>query len=81
MKDTITRLQEQLRNCGSNLPTKNVEPSSRLVELGIDSLDIEELVMMVEEEFGLEITSAEAKRIKTPDSTVQNWVDFIDERI
>lgn len=81
MKDTLTRLQEQLRNCGSSVPTKNVEPSSRLNELGIDSLDVEELVMMVEEEFGLEISAQESQFIKTPTSTVQNWVDFIDSRL
>jgi acyl carrier protein len=81
MKDTLTRLQEQLRNCGSRVPTKNVEPSSRLTELGIDSLDVEELVMMVEEEFGLEISHIESQSVKNPAATVQDWVDFIDARL
>ncbi|MBI5379345.1 MAG: acyl carrier protein, partial [Nitrospirae bacterium] len=42
-----------------------------------DSLDIVELVMALEEEFGIEIPDEEAEKIVN----VQNAVDYIGERI
>jgi acyl carrier protein len=45
-------------------------------DLGADSLDLVELVMAMEEEFGIEITDEEAERIQT----VQDAVNFIEER-
>jgi acyl carrier protein len=44
-------------------------------DLGADSLDIVELVMAFEEEFGIEIPDEEAEKI----STVKNAVDYIEE--
>ena len=44
-------------------------------DLGADSLDIVELVMAFEEEFGLEIPDEDAEKI----STVQDAVKYIDE--
>jgi acyl carrier protein len=45
-------------------------------DLGSDSLDLVELVMAMEEEFGIEISDEEAERIQT----VQDAVNFIEER-
>ncbi|MDO7787177.1 acyl carrier protein [Desulforamulus aquiferis] len=45
-------------------------------DLGADSLDIVELVMALEEEFGLEIPDEEAEKIRT----VGDAVKFIQER-
>jgi acyl carrier protein len=45
-------------------------------DLGADSLDLVELVMGMEEEFGIEITDEEAERIQT----VQDAINFIEER-
>lgn len=42
-------------------------------DLGADSLEIVELVMALEEEFGIEISDEEAEKIKT----VGNAVEFI----
>jgi len=42
-------------------------------ELGADSLDVVELVMKFEEEFGVEITDDAASKI----STVQEAVDYV----
>lgn len=44
-------------------------------DLGADSLDIVELVMAFEEEFGIEISDEEAENI----STVRQAVDYIDQ--
>ncbi len=45
-------------------------------DLGADSLDLVELVMAMEEEFGIEITDEEAERIQS----VQDAINFIEER-
>ncbi len=39
--------------------------SSFLVDLGADSLDIVEMIMTVEEEFGVEISSTDAESLAT----------------
>jgi acyl carrier protein len=44
-------------------------------DLGADSLDIVELVMAFEEEFGIEIPDEDAEKI----SKVQEAVDYIDQ--
>lgn len=46
-------------------------------DLGADSLDIVELVMALEEEFGLEIPDEEAEKIRT----VGDAVNFIQDRL
>ena len=45
---------------------KQLVPEAKFIEdLGADSLDIVELVMALEEEFGLEIPDEEADKLKT----------------
>jgi acyl carrier protein len=45
---------------------KQLTPEAKFIEdLGADSLDIVELVMALEEEFGLEIPDEEADKLKT----------------
>ena len=49
-----------------------VKPEARFVEdLGADSLDTVELVMALEEEFGLEISDEDAQQIHTLGEVVQ----------
>lgn len=45
-------------------------------DLGADSLDTVELVMALEEEFGLEIPDEEAQKL----STVQSAIDYINAK-
>ncbi|MBI3622307.1 MAG: acyl carrier protein [Nitrospirae bacterium] len=55
----------------------DVTPEASFVDdLGADSLDTVELVMALEEEFGVEIPDEEAEKILT----VQQAVDYIKER-
>ncbi len=51
-----------------------VTPEASFIEdLGADSLDIVELVMALEEEYGMEISDEEAEKIRT----VKDVVDYI----
>jgi acyl carrier protein len=50
--------------------------SSFIEDLGADSLDLVELIMSMEDEFGLEISDEDAETI----ITVQDSINFITER-
>ncbi len=69
---TIKLIAEQL---GVN--EEAVTPEKSLVgDLGADSLDTIELVMALEDEFGLEIPDEDAEAV----STVQQVLDYIERR-
>jgi len=51
--------------------------ASFIDDLGADSLDLVELIMAMEEEFGLEISDEDAEKIQT----VQDVVNYISEHI
>ena len=54
-----------------------VVPSASFVDdLGADSLDLVELVMVLEEEFGYEIPDEDAEKIQT----VQDAISYIDSQ-
>jgi len=56
----------------------DIKPEASFVDdLNADSLDLVELVMSLEEEFGTEISDEDAEGIRT----VQNAVDYIDEHL
>ena len=54
---------------------KVTEEASFIDDLGADSLDIVELVMAFEEEFGVEIPDDAAEKI----STVKDAIDYIEQ--
>ena len=54
---------------------EEVVPDASFVDdLGADSLDVVELVMALEEEFGLEISDEDAEKLRT----VQQAIEYID---
>ena len=54
-----------------------VKPESSFVEsLGADSLDLTELIMAMEEEFGVEISDEDAQQIQK----VQDAISFIEKK-
>jgi acyl carrier protein len=57
-----------------SLDTAEISKESSFADLGADSLDIVELIMALEEEFGIEIPDEEAEKIKT----VGDAVNFIE---
>ncbi len=54
-----------------------IKPESKFVDdLGADSLDVVELIMAFEEEFGVEIPDEDAEKI----ATVQDVLDYIKQK-
>lgn len=53
-----------------------IETASFVDDLGADSLDTVELVMELEEKFGLEIPDEDAEKIKT----VKDAIDYIESK-
>jgi acyl carrier protein len=57
---------------------EEVTPEASFIEdLGADSLDLVELIMAMEEEFGLEISDEDAEKIQT----VQDAITYITEHV
>ncbi len=54
-----------------------VPEASFIDDLGADSLDIVELVMALEEEWGIEIPDDDAEKIQT----IQDAITYIEERV
>jgi len=60
------------------VPSSSITPQADFAkDLGIDSLDAIELVMVVEEEFGIEITDEEVEKLLT----VADLLRYLEERM
>ena len=76
MSATFDRLQGIVAEQLGVEPEKIVPDAEFVADLNADSLDLVELIMSLEEEFGTEISDEDAEKIRT----VQDAVDYIDER-
>ena len=71
-EELVEILNEQL-----NLDGKEIKPESSFKEdLEIDSLDLFELVMAIEDEFGVEIPSEDLEKL----TTIQSVMDYLKEK-
>ncbi|WP_019501603.1 acyl carrier protein [Pseudanabaena sp. PCC 6802] len=76
MSDTLAKVQDIVAQ-QLGVDVAEVKPEASFAnDLGADSLDTVELVMALEEEFGIEIPDEDAEGI----ATVQNAVDYIDKK-
>lgn len=73
MADVEARVKEIIVEQLGVDPVEVTHNASFVNDLGADSLDTVELVMALEEEFGMEIPDEEAEKIQT----VGNAVDYI----
>ena len=72
-EETISRARALIAESLGVNPAEVVPSASFIDDLGADSLDIVELVMAFEKEFGIEIPDDDAEKI----STVQDAIDYI----
>ena len=69
----INIIMEQL-----NVTKEECNPAAKFIDdLGADSLDLVELIMAMEDHFGLEISDDDLVKI----TTIQNVIDYITARV
>ena len=56
-----------------HIDAATINPQSTLQDLGADSLDMVDIVMKVEEEFGIEINDEDAEKLHT----VQDFINYV----
>ncbi len=77
MKALATRVNEIVADQLGAEKEALVPEANLLDDLGADSLDVVELVMALEEEFGLEISDEDAEKLVS----VQKAVEYIDGHV
>ena len=75
-KEILSKVEEIVAGQLGKSEDESSPESSFIEDLGADSLDLVELIMSMEEEFGLEISDEDAESI----ITVQDAINFIAER-
>jgi len=76
MQDVLAKVKEMVASQLGKSEDEITPESSFIEDLGADSLDLVELIMSMEDEFGLEISDEDAESI----ITVQDAINFIMER-
>jgi len=65
MADIIDKVKEIIVDKLGVEASAVVEPAAFIEDLGADSLDIVDLIMALEEEFGIDIPDEEAQKLRT----------------
>ncbi len=77
MDDVEKRVVELIGEVLVDVKTENIMLDSKIVEdLGAESLDIYDMIALLEDEFNIEISDEEVEKIQT----VKNVADFIKDR-
>ncbi|MDD9911822.1 MAG: acyl carrier protein [Alphaproteobacteria bacterium] len=71
MEDIIVRVKSVIAENLGVEEDKVVESANFVDDLGADSLDTVEMVMALEEEFGIEIPDADAENIATVEDAIE----------
>ncbi len=76
MDTNITKLTDEQRVCkivADHLGVADAKPESTLNELGADSLDLIEITMSLEDDFGIEIPDEDLEKV----TTVSDFVSLV----
>lgn len=73
------RVREIIANQLGVEPAEVVPEASFVDDLGADSLDLVELIMAMEEEFGVEVPDEEAEKMRTVQDTINYLRDHTEE--
>ncbi|MSQ00772.1 MAG: acyl carrier protein [Myxococcales bacterium] len=76
-EDTTRRVKDLIAESLGVNPAEVAPDASFIDDLGADSLDIVELVMAIEKEFGIEIPDEDAEKI----STVKDAINYISDKV
>lgn len=74
MSETATKIKSIIAE-KLNMDVQNINAQSTLQDLGADSLDMVDIIMKIEEEFGIEINDEDAERLHN----VQDVIDYVHE--
>lgn len=74
--DILNKIRDVVADKLDADPSDITEDASFVDDLGADSLDVVELIMGLEDEFGIEISDEEAENIRT----VGDAVEFVQEK-
>ena len=74
MQDTFDKVADIIATTLS-VDKKSVMPAATLQDLGADSLDLVEIVMKIEEEFGIEINDEVIEKLEN----VQDLINYVHE--
>ena len=79
---TATRVKHVIAEACGDIAFDAVKEEQQLQELGLDSLDLVELAMALEDEFDIQILdTASEEACTTPTSTVQQLIDAVQNLI